>query len=37
MLTRTETMENGMNQHNINVLTFVLGIFKLELSENGCG
>ena len=37
MSTRRETMENGMNQHSINVLIFVLGIFKRELSENGCG
>ena len=37
MSTRRETMENGMNQHYINVLTFALGIFKRELSENGRG
>ena len=37
MSTRRETRENGMNQHNINVLTFALGIFIRELSEDGCG
>ena len=37
MSTRKETMENSRNQHNINGLTFALGIFKRELSENGRG